>query len=163
MDDFIITEIIKSHPDNEFGEVVITQLENWGSPLVRYNLQDLAIPLEDTNPCPLGLGLSRIKSVLGRQHDLIRLSNGLIVHGQFFSVLMVQTPSVRLFQVIQKEPDFFEILVVTDGDEFPTNEEDFLKAKIHKYVGDVEIIITRVPDIPRETSGKFRFVRSEVN
>jgi len=94
---------------------------------------------------------------------LIRLSNGLIVHGQFFSVLMVQTPSVRLFQVIQKEPDFFEILVVTDGDEFPTNEEDFLKAKIHKYVGDVEIIITRVPDIPRETSGKFRFVRSEVN
>jgi phenylacetate-CoA ligase len=163
MDDFIVTEIIKSHPDNEFGEVVITQLENWGSPLIRYNLQDLAIPLEDTNPCPLGLGLSRIKSVLGRQHDLIRLSNGLIVHGQFFSVLMVQTPSVRLFQVIQKEPDFFEILVVTDGDEFPTDEEDFLKAKIHKYVGDVEIIITRVPDIPRETSGKFRFVRSEVN
>ena len=163
MDDFIVTEIIKSHPDNEFGEVVITQLENWGSPLIRYNLQDLAIPLEDTTPCPLGLGLSRIKRVLGRHHDLIRLSNGHIVHGQFFSNLMVRTSSVRLFQVIQKEPDLFEILVVTDGDEFPTDEGDFLKAKIHKYMGPVEVIITPVPDIPRETSGKFRFVRSEVN
>jgi len=94
---------------------------------------------------------------------LIRLSNGLIVHGQFFSVLMVQTPSVRLFQVIQKEPDLFEILVVTDGDELPTNEGDFLKARIHKYMGPVEVIITPVPDIPRETSGKLRFVRSELN
>jgi len=27
----------------------------------------------------------------------------------------------------------------------------------------VEIIIAQVPDIPRETSGKLRFVRSEVN
>ena len=76
---------------------------------------------------------------------------------------MVRAPSVRLFQVIQKEPDLFEILVVTDGDEFPTDEVDFLKTKIQNYLGDVEIIITQVPDIPRETSGKLRFVRSEVN
>jgi len=76
---------------------------------------------------------------------------------------MVRAPSVRLFQVTQKEPDLFEILVVTDRDEFPTDEGDFIKAKIHKYLGDVEIIISQVPDIPRETSGKLRFVRSEVN
>jgi phenylacetate-CoA ligase len=168
MDDFIIVEIIKSDPQDEFGEVVITQLENWGSPLIRYNLQDLAVPAGDTKTCPAGLGFGKIKRVMGRRHDLIRLSSGRIVHGQFFSNLMAFMPSVRQFQVVQKEYDLFEITVETysgkvPNDEIPIDEEKYLRTRIRQYLGPVEIKLRTVPNISGESSGKFRSVRSEVN
>jgi len=167
MDDFIIVEIIKSDPQNEFGEVVITQLDNWGSPLIRYNLQDLAVPAGDTKTCPAGLGFGKIKRVMGRRHDLIRLSNGRIVHGQFFSNLIAFMPSVRQFQVVQKEYDLFEIVVESysgkvPNDEVPNDEERYIRTRIHQYLGPVEIKLRTVPNISMESSGKFRSVRSEV-
>jgi len=162
MDDFIIVEIVKSDPQNEFGEVVITQLDNWGSPLNRYNLQDLAVPTGDTKTCPAGLGFGKIERVIGRHHDLIRLSSGRIVHGQFFSNLMAFMPSVRQFQVVQKEYDLFEITVETNSDQVPNDEERYLRTRIRQYLGPVEIKLRTVPNISMESSGKFRSVRSEV-
>jgi len=89
------------------------------------------------------------------------------VHGQFFSNLMAFMPSVRQFQVVQKEYDLFEITVETysdkvPNDEVPIDEKRYLRTRIRQYLGPVEIKLWTVPNISRESSGKFRSVRSEV-
>jgi phenylacetate-CoA ligase len=163
MEDFIIFEIVKSDPADEFGKVVITPLENWSCPFIRYDLQDLVVPSKSKNPCPLGLGLGRFKSLYGRQYDLIRLPGGKIVHGHLFSNLIIFAKSVRQFQVIQKEPDLIEISLETVNNELPEEDENFLRDKIRKNLGPVRVEIKLVPEIPREASGKFRSVQSRVS
>jgi len=162
MDDYKIVEIIKSDPQDEFGEVIVTNLENWDSPLIRYNLQDLAFPLEESYPCPLSLGFSRFESVVGRHNDTIRLSNGRIVHSAFFPDFMLSLEYVHKFQVNQKLPDSFEVLIVTDTEEEALEAERYIQARMYKHLGTVDVCVKRVPAIPTEESGKFRLVRSEV-
>jgi len=161
MDDFILLEVVKSNPYNEYGEIVVTHLENWGSPLIRYNVQDLAVPLDDSSPCIIGLGLSKLKRVIGRYHDLIRLPSGRIVHGTYFEGLMRKVVGVQQYQVIQKKADLFEILVVSD-EEFTKDQEDFIRDKINRHLESAQVVIIRAQSISKEDSGKLRFIRSEV-
>jgi phenylacetate-CoA ligase len=162
MDDYMIAEIIKSDPQDEFGEVIVTNLENWGSPLIRYNLQDLAYPFEESFICLLSLGFSRLESVVGRHNDTIRLPDGRIVHSAFFTGFVKELEYVHNFQVNQKLPDSFEVLIVTETVEEALEVERFIQARMHKRLGTVDVCVKRVPAIPTEASGKLRFVRSEV-
>jgi phenylacetate-CoA ligase len=161
MDDFILLEVVKTNPNDEAGEIVVTHLENWGSPLIRYNVQDLAIPLDDASPCPHGLGFKKIRRVIGRYHDLIRLPSGRIVHGTYFEGLMREVVGVQQYQVIQKKPDLFEILVVSN-EEFTTDQEDFIRDKINLHLEYAQVEIIRTQTISKEATGKLRYVISEV-
>jgi phenylacetate-CoA ligase len=162
MDDFILVEIVKSRQEEKFGEIVVTLLENWGSPLIRYNLQDLAVPVEGGYPCPSGISLGRLGNIIGRTHDFIRLADGKVVHGQVFAIMMGFIPGVRRFQFVQKDLDLFELIVETDGDGLAAGDEHHIRTKLHQTLGQVELRITTVREIPVDSSGKFRYVRSEV-
>ena len=163
MDDYIIVELIKSNPQDELGEVVVTPLENWGSPLIRYNLHDLAVPSDNLSVCPLRLGFSKIEGIIGRQFDLLRLSNGRITHGVIFVQIIQYLKSIEQFQVIQKEPDLFVIILVSGKENNLDEEKYFIRSKLTEHLGPVRIDFRRVSSIPKESSGKFRFIRSEVN
>jgi len=72
-----IAEII--HPKSkqpvelgEVGELVITNLGRWGSPLIRYRTGDLV--QADTEPCSCGRQLLRLKGgIIGRADDMITI------------------------------------------------------------------------------------------
>ena len=161
-DDFVIVEVIKSHPQDEFGQIVSTRLDNWEFPLIRYNIEDLAPPLEEHADCDLGLGFSKLDRIIGRSFDMLRLSNGRIVHGSYFSSLMQLVDGLRQFQVNQRQPDYFEILVVIDPDVFTMEQESFIKDRMRALLGPVDVTITPVESIPVEGSGKFAYIRSDV-
>jgi len=163
MDDYIFVEVIKEDPSDEFGEVVVTHLENYASPLIRYNLEDLAVPGGLDHECPLGIGFSTLNQIMGRHHDKILLSDGTYVHGTVFTAIMHRIKHVNHFQVIQKEPDRFDALVVTDSGEAMPEIEKKIKSGFRKRAGIKNTRVIRVPEIPTEATGKFRFVRSEVN
>jgi phenylacetate-CoA ligase len=59
-------------PDGEVGELVVTNLGRWGSPLLRYRTGDLA--RIDPAPCPCGRIELRLKNgILGRTDDMIHV------------------------------------------------------------------------------------------
>jgi phenylacetate-CoA ligase len=59
-------------PAGELGELVVTNLGRWGSPLIRYRTGDLV--RVDPRPCPCGLALVRLDGgILGRTDDMIHL------------------------------------------------------------------------------------------
>jgi phenylacetate-CoA ligase len=59
--------------EGEAGRVVVTDLHNYATPLVRYDIGDVA---QVGPPCPCGRGLPTLRHVLGRQRNLIRLPDG---------------------------------------------------------------------------------------
>jgi phenylacetate-CoA ligase len=70
--ELIDPETTKPTPAGEVGEVVVTNLGRWGSPVLRYRTGDLA--RADPRPCPCGRTLLRLEGgLLGRTDGLIQV------------------------------------------------------------------------------------------
>ena len=57
----------------EIGRILVTDLINYATPLVRYEIGDYA---EVAGPCPCGRGLPTIRRFLGRERNLVLLPDG---------------------------------------------------------------------------------------
>lgn len=95
----------------EIGRVVVTDLYNTASPIIRYDIGDLA---EVGTPCECGRHLPTLKSILGRRRGLFIRPDGSRfwpVAGQYAAAKVVQ---VRQWQIIQHSLDYIEYKIVTD-------------------------------------------------
>ena len=91
-DDFVIMEVIKSSPEDEYGQIIATRLDNWEFPLIRFNVEDLAPQPETHHDCSLNLPFQKVDQIIGRHHDQIMLANGRVVRATYFSRLLRNIP-----------------------------------------------------------------------
>jgi phenylacetate-CoA ligase len=142
-------------PHGEEGNVVITDLFNYGMPFIRYVNGDRAIA--GWEQCSCGRGLPLLKKVTGRQLDILRTPDGRRVPGEFFPHLVKDYPAIRRFQVIQDQLDRIEIRLVAP--EWNTELERRFLAEVREGVGEVVgIALQQVDDIPLTAMGKLKVV-----
>jgi phenylacetate-CoA ligase len=146
--------------EGEVGEVVVTDLDNYGFPFIRYKIGDLA-SLSSTS-CPCGRNLPGLKSIEGRSFDIIQGVNGNRLGGTFWTLLMRRTKSVENFQIIQKRIDTLEIRIVKSVEYSLHGIEDMLNTIYEKLGNAMHINVTYVPYISPTKSGKRKFVVSEL-
>lgn len=72
--------------DGERGELVVTTLDKWAFPLIRYRIGDLTIL--NNEPCECGRTHPRIMRILGRTDDMIIVRGINVFPSQVESVLM---------------------------------------------------------------------------
>jgi phenylacetate-CoA ligase len=161
MSDCCIVEFID--PKEDVGdlrlkEVLVTNLDNFAMPIVRYRIGDLAIP--SSSVCSCGRELPLVEKIVGRVSDIIKTSDG----GKWHSIVLYYImkglaenhSGIMQFKVIQKKLDNLEFLLVIDNT-FTKATEDYLRRQCYKLFGEkMEIDITYVDQIPREPSGKLR-------
>ncbi len=162
MDDGVIVEVIKSNPNDEYGQVVVTNLDNWGYPIIRFNLNDLAKTILNGHDCSLGIGLGKLEGLVGRDQDVLRLASGRIVYCDYFHNLIKHVRGVRQYQVIQKKPDLFEIKIIPEGESFDHEQENYIQDVVREHLEGSTISIKIVDNIPKDPSGKLRYVISEL-
>lgn len=104
-------------PEGKMGKVLVTRLDNFAMPLIRYYLGDLVETdsAKQVN-CACGRQLPQLKKIIGRDTDIVRTRSGkyLIVH--FFTAIFEHIPQVKQFQVIQKNLDELEIQYIAGKD-----------------------------------------------
>lgn len=138
------------------GDVVVTDLYNYGMPFVRYVSGDRAVAGWST--CPCGRGLPLLRKVVGRRLDMLHMPDGRHVPGEFFPHLVKDFPAVRRFQVIQDAPDHVQLLLVISA---AWNKEArvLLERQVRDTLGPSVCLEMRVvDDIPLTSSGKHRVV-----
>lgn len=96
----------------EVGRVLITDLHNFGTPLVRYEIGDYA---EVGETCSCGRGLPTLARILGRERNLIRMPDGtrhwpLVGYDRFREIA-----GVRQYQFIQVDREVVDVRLVTDS------------------------------------------------
>ena len=139
----------------ELGEVVVTDLHNYGAPFIRYLNGDLAVALPPQR-CACGRALSRLQRVEGREMDTLRDIGGRPVGGMFFSVLFsVIADKVREFQVVQRKDRSIDLKLVP-GTRFDDSLVEMVRSNCEKTLRGVDLRINVVPDIPVGPSGKSR-------
>ncbi|OIQ49166.1 Phenylacetate-coenzyme A ligase [Pseudodesulfovibrio hydrargyri] len=146
----------------ELGEVVITDLLNYGMPLIRYRIRDVATTVEGV--CACGRGLPRIKLSGGRVTDFLVTPSGKIVSGASMTIfLTANAPNVQRMQMYQARPELVEFRVVR-GEGYTVDTDDYIRSEAAKYLGgDVEAVIRYVDEIEPAESGKLLYCISEVS
>lgn len=146
----------------ETGEVVVTDLNNYAMPLIRYRMGDRAVA---GGSCSCGRPFPTLERVAGRIHDVVYTPGGRRWHGEKIDYLMSSIHqelfAFRRYQVVQKEPDLLEVRLVA---EVPIPEE--VATRIAHYVRDrldgMRTEVHRVEQIDRGASGKLRLVRNDL-
>jgi phenylacetate-CoA ligase len=149
-----------SLPDG-FGHLIITDLWNRATPFIRYQTGDIARIVE--GECSCGRALKRVATIEGRLTDMVVLPGGRKITGIVMaSRLATDSSEIIERQVVQKDLRDFHIRYVK-GPKFKVSSLDSLKENFCKLVdSEVSIIFEEVSEIPRERSGKIRFVKCEI-
>ncbi len=158
-----IVEIIK--PDGEpaapgeQGEIVGTNLDEYGMPLIRYRTGDVSSYRAE--PCPCGRGLPLIEQVQTRVEAFITTPDGrLIKGGPLESFLGIN--AVEKSQIIQEARDRIVVKIVP-AEGYSRADCDRIVAGFATVLGsEVKIVVELVDDIPLTATGKHPFVVSRV-
>jgi len=160
--DFGIFEILR--PDNspcelgETGRAVCTGFHNHLQPLIRYEIGD-AVAWSTESQCPCGRHFPIIEGIEGRIEDMCYTRDGRSVLR--FDTVFKGIGTIREAQIIQESVDCF-IIKVVPSEAFNLHDIQVLKDNLRLHVGDVEVDVQCVDEIPRTQAGKFKPVISKV-
>jgi len=144
------------------GKIVITDLDNYCFPFIRYDIGDIGIFSD--KKCGCGRGLPLLEKVEGRTFDIIVGINRNYFTGTFWTILLrTYVKGIEQFQVIQENFGELVIKLVTD-ESFTENEKNKLLEYIHEKCGnDMKVVFELVDRIPLTESGKHRFIISKIS
>jgi len=160
----IIVEIVgpdgKTVPDGESGEIVVTHLATKDFPFIRYRTGDIGVI--GSASCTCGRGLPVLKEIQGRSTDFVVARDGTVMHGLALIYILRDLPGVRAFKIVQESLDLTKVMVASDGGLGAAVRAQIVAGFRARLGKTVEIRIEEVGEIPREKSGKFRYVVSHV-
>lgn len=156
----ILDEALQPVEDGKNGELVITDLDNYGMPFIRYRIGDVASLKNEM--CSCGRTLPLLGQVEGRTLDIIRAPNGNRLGGTFWTLLFRSQPGIKTFQVIQDRLEGITVKYIKKSEVSNINFSAF-ERRIREMCGkDFKIHFEEVPSIPKTSSGKDRFVISKL-
>lgn len=165
MDESYVVEVLKDGQPaqpGEVGEVVITDLNNYSTPMIRYRIGDLARAVGNQEVCECGRTLSLIGEIQGRTQALVHCANGRWLPGTFFAHFFKDYEGrVSQFQVIQKTKGEMKLLIVKNEGWTETSWSAIIE-HLRDYVGETGIEVEFVENIPLLKTGKRTPVISEV-
>jgi phenylacetate-coenzyme A ligase PaaK-like adenylate-forming protein len=144
-------------PGTPAAKLLVTNLYNQTEPLIRYEVTDQLVVLPE--PCPCGMAMRRIDSVVGRSDETLTYRGGVRVHPVTIEAPLERHRHVVEYQVIQTEKGVrvrFRANGVVDPSEISASIETELRGC---GLVDPEVSLEQVPELSRQASGKFkRFV-----
>jgi phenylacetate-CoA ligase len=156
-EDFAVVEFLP-HPSGSGYRIVGTNLSNLATPLLRYEVQDLATLAETA--CGCGRPGRIVASVDGRQEDYILLPGGARL-GRLDHVFKDLT-IIREAQIVQGRVGEVSVRVVRSRGYGAADERRLLKELRSRIGVDTAVSIDYVETLPRSRTGKLRFVVSEL-
>lgn len=137
--------------------VYCTGFLNYDQPLIRYNIGDQIILSKKKCLCKREMPV--VQEILGRVEDVIFGKDGreMVRFHSVFNGLK----SVKTAQVIQENIETMIIKILPDK-KLDLNEERLIRERIFSQLGNINIIIEQVEQIPLNNNGKFQAVISKM-
>lgn len=137
----------------QVGRVVVTDLHNFATPLIRYDLGDCA---EMADACPCGRGLPALKRIAGRRRNMARLPDGRTLWPAIGGLRYSEIAPIRQFQFVQRDREAIEVRLVCDAP-LTTGQERRMGDLIHEALDfPFQLQFTYFQEqIPRGPGGKF--------
>lgn len=160
----VIVEILRdgrAAGPGESGQIVVTDLLNYGMPFIRYVMGDVATAA--AGPCGCGCPLPTFANLDGRTADTVYLPDGATVSGVMVEDLFMELPAVTHLQIVQHERASLDVQVVLKPGA-GADIEAAMRRELRSLFGpEIGLRIHVVDDIPRNPrSGKYQLVVSHL-
>lgn len=156
----ILDENGKPVANGEMGAVVVTRLDAFSMPLVRYYLGDLAILAPKEKKCNCGMNFPILEKIIGRDTDIVKTRSNKFMIVHFFTGILEHIPEIKQFRIIQKNLDSIQFEYIKDEgfkEEILVN----LTKIIHDHLEEeFPIEYIEVLTIPNTPSGKPQLIQS---
>ena len=161
---FIFLELLddngKEVSPGQIGHVVVTRLDGYSFPLIRYRLGDLAIAAGNDGQCRCGMHYPQLSVIVGRNTDIVYTPAGkpLIVH--FFTGIFEYEQDISQFRIIQYEDRSIVVEYISALTD-PGEILEKLRDKMNRSCGEIlPLTFQRVNSIPNSASGKPQIIWS---
>ena len=155
----IVDENGQAVAPGQTGNLLVTDLDNYGMPLIRYDIGDRgswATSQSGRLPYPV------LETVEGRSLDVVVCPNGNRIGGTFWTILLRNRPGLRQFRVIQTAPAALTVEFLRDP-AVDRPDFDYFTAKIHETCGEeMSVQFEEVDAIDVTPGGKARLVESRL-
>ncbi|PZX47672.1 phenylacetate--CoA ligase family protein [Algoriphagus chordae] len=143
----------------QMGRVVLTGLDNFTTPLIRYEVGDLAIKAIN-NTCTCGLQLPLLGEVIGRQTEFIMTPSGKYITVQTVVRILKQYPEIDQFKLIQLGENELKLVYVSPKNQLDVREKDLQLAFEEVFGENLNFEFEKVPELPKAKSGKFQLIEN---
>jgi phenylacetate-CoA ligase len=160
-EDEVIVEVVqngKPVPHGVIGNIVITDLRNKAMPLIRYQMYDKGMLIEEK--CSCGRTFALMKPYAGRSSEYIILPNEEILSPYFFTTNIEKINGLIQYQVVQTTKEKIVVSIVTNSEDFnriATAIKSIL-TNITNHLMEIEVQQNTKIDI--EENGKFKVVKN---
>ena len=139
----------------EIGEVVITDLNNYCMPFIRYRIGDLAEAMDPAAACSGGGGAPGLGAIEGRVQSIIQGTEGRYLPGTFFAHYLKEYDyAIKRFQVVQEQREAITFRVVRAG-RFSEDVLGEILATFRRHLGErMRIEVEYVDDVALIPTGK---------
>ncbi len=156
----VVDEAGRACAPGQVGRVLVTDLHNFGTPLIRYELGDYA---EAGARCACGRGLPVLARLVGRTRNMMRTPDG----RQRWPSLpsgdsLGRIAPVRQFQLVQRAPARMELVLVVARPLSAKEEASVREAFLRDLGGGFELAIAYAQSIARTANGKYEDFRCEI-
>jgi phenylacetate-CoA ligase len=143
------------------GKLIITDLENFGQPFIRYEIGDYGEL--SSGKCTCGRGLAVLGRVLGRASEMLRSTTGASVPGLVLTGLFREIPGIREFQAIQEKIDLLQVRIIKN-DCFQPESQKTIERSLKRYLGhDMKFAFEFPETLERRPSGKCSWFISRLS
>jgi len=156
--DHLYVQSIQPQVPSAAGSLVVTELNNYYNPLIRYQLGDAANL--SAEPCRCGLGFPTLESLAGREGNFIVTPK----NRRVFSALLSYTfkEGIQQFQGIQFRRDELMVKIVKNEKWNDALSQQYQK-QLHDVLGaEMKITFDFVARIDNDASGKLRYFISQL-
>ena len=146
----LVVETAGGEPGGAFP-ILVSDLHNHATVFLRYAIGDLGI--FSARRCSCGRGLPMLDKVVGRQNEMLRLSDGRQVSSIFFRHTLKEIAEILEFQVVQMSLSHVVLRVVALPD-LSEGGRALIEREFKKVLGDARLSIEVVKEIEKSRAGK---------
>jgi len=139
----------------EHNEILVTSLNNYAMPLIRYKPGDL---VTSGSNCDCKRNTLILKQINGRSTDVVITGRGDVMTTYFFTQFLEYIEGIEEFQIMQNNINNITIKIVKN-DKYVKDTETKIKKYIQKGASKkFEIYFQYVQSIPSEKNGKRKII-----
>lgn len=157
MEENLVVEVLDEHGERcqpgEIGRIVVTDLHNFATPLIRYDTRDYA---EAGHSCSCGRGLATFARIVGRSRNMVMLPDGRRYWPLVGAYHFRDVAPVTQYQFIQHSLTEMEVRLVVEC-ALDAGQEEKLAEIIHRSLGyPFQLRFNYFEnELPRHKNGKF--------
>ncbi len=159
-DDTMLAELLPTD-DGTGQRLVVTNLELFAMPLIRFQTGDLVTP-GHTGRCACGRSLTHVEQIEGRLADCIQTPDGRSISPYRFTLALEAIPGLQRYQVLQTGARRYLVRIESDGADV-TPIAARVRERMHQVLGgtaQVEVKLEAV--ITPQPGRKFRVVERRI-